>query len=93
VALDLHDIQGNIVKAYPRLGLPVARYVFLRVRHIQPGMRFVDSLIPHVTCAAPWHENAGAEFEQPPEVTLNVAFTFHGLRRLGLPSARSEERR
>ncbi len=29
--LDLHDIQGNIVKAYGRYGFPKGRYVFFEV--------------------------------------------------------------
>src|SRR5436190_49469 len=30
-ALDLLDIQGNVIRAYGRYSFPVARYVFLRV--------------------------------------------------------------
>ena len=54
MSLDLHDIQGNIVKAYPRLGYPMARYVFFRIRHATSGRNFVKALIPRVTNAAPW---------------------------------------
>jgi len=65
----------------------MARYIFFRIRHIEAGMKFVEALIPQVTCASPWHPSAADRSENPPEVTLNVSFTFHGLRRLGLPPA------
>lgn len=87
MTLDLHDIQGNIVKAYPRLGYPRARYIFFRIRRAEAGRIFLKKLIPHVTDGAPWHPDARGPSIKPPTVTLNVAFTFHGLRRLGLPQA------
>ena len=87
MTLDLHDIQGNIVKAYPRLGYPMARYIFFRIHSAAAGRIFVEKLIPHVTGAAPWHPGSRDRSQDRPKVTLNVAFTFHGLRRLGLPQA------
>jgi Dyp-type peroxidase family len=85
--LDLHDIQGNLVKAYPRFGLPKARYFFLRVHDADDGRAFLEQLTPLVTTSAPWVERARVGDERPPSVTTNVAFTFDGLRRLGVPQA------
>ena len=43
MTLDLHDIQGNIVKAYPRLGYPMARYIFFRILRAEAGRNFVKA--------------------------------------------------
>ena len=85
--LDLRDIQGNIVKAYSRLGFPKARYVFLRVKEGAAGRDFVSRLIPLITSSAPWSPGKSAPNKAPPQVAVNVAFTFEGLRRLGVPQA------
>lgn len=86
--LDLHDIQGNIVKAYPRFGLPKARYFFFRVNDGQAGRRFVRDLIPLITTSAPWVAKGNADDgSAKPDVTTNVAFTYDGLWRLGVPTS------
>ena len=76
--LDLHDIQGNIVKAYGRYGYPLARYFFFRIRRSAGARAFVERMAPLVTTAAR---------TDLPEVTTNIAFTYQGLRRLGVPKA------
>ena len=85
--LDLHDIQGNLVKAYPRFGLPKARNFFLRVHEAAAGRAFVKRVTEIVTTSAPWVAAARRGGEAPPAVTTNLAFTFDGLRRLGVPQA------
>src|SRR5688572_17933576 len=85
--LDLHDIQGNIVKAYPRFGMPKARYLFFRVNDGAAGRAFVNQLTLIVTTSAMWIENARLDDERPPSMAINVAFTYEGLRRLGVPPA------
>ncbi len=47
--LDLHDIQGNIIKAYPRFGYPCARNFFLRVSDGEAARSFLSALIPSIT--------------------------------------------
>ncbi len=86
--LDLHDIQGSIVKAYGRYGFPKARYVLFRVRDGVAGRHFVRALAPLVTTSAPWDAFGSVEegTARPP-ATTNVAFTYHGLRELGVPRA------
>lgn len=80
--LDLHDIQGNIVFGYGRWGYPLSRYLFFKINDKQKGMDFVEALVPLVTSSAPLDkQNNGI----PPEATTNLAFTYAGLRELGLP--------
>lgn len=86
--LDLHDIQGNIVKAYPRFGFPKARYFFFRVNDGAGGRQFLRDLLPMITTSAPWSPRGSeADGTAIPEVATNVAFTYDGLWRLGVPQA------
>ncbi len=86
--LDLHDIQGNIVKAYGRYGFPKGRYVFFSVRDQERGRQFIQALVPRITTSAPWRERGKNSGTAPvPEVTTNIAFSYHGLRELGVPRA------
>ncbi len=88
IALDLHDIQGNIVKAYNRLNYSRARYVLFEITNGEHGRDFIRKLVPKVTMAAPWSRDDAVRADNvKPEVTLNVAITFAGLERLGLPQA------
>jgi Dyp-type peroxidase family len=86
--LDLHDIQGNIVKAYGRYGFPKARYVLFRVTDGEAGRKFVSDLATMVTTSAPWDPHGSlADGTATPKATTNIAFTYHGLRELGVPRA------
>ena len=88
--LDLHDIQGNIVKAYGRYGFPRGRYVFFAVEDGAAGRAFVSALAPSITTSAPWRVSGSTTSGRAapvPEVTINIAFTYHGLRELGVPRA------
>lgn len=53
-ALDLHDIQGNVIKGYGRFGFPYARYVFYRVHQGDAGRQFLLNLLDLITTGAPW---------------------------------------
>ena len=86
--LDLHDVQGNIIKAYPRFGYPRARYVFFRINDGQAARNFLSDLLPLVTTSSPWQREGNAvDGSARPQVATNVALTFEGLRRLGVPQA------
>jgi Dyp-type peroxidase family len=76
--LDLHDIQGNIVKPYSRDRMPKGRYVFFGIRSGRAGRTFVDSLMPMITTSASLGKGS---------VATNLAFTFGGLHALGVPQA------
>lgn len=83
--IDLNDIQGNVVKPYGRFGYPLARYFFLVFTDAVGAQRWLNTLIPHITTGAPWPE-PGTPAEVPlPDTTLNIAFTYQGMKALGLP--------
>ena len=84
--LNLHDIQGNVLKTYARQQFKYARYVFYGVKNAAEGRQFVLDLIPLITTAAPWERPGDDGEELPkPQATTNIAFTYHGLKNLGLP--------
>ncbi|HEX5658876.1 MAG TPA: hypothetical protein VFX59_16895 [Polyangiales bacterium] len=85
--LDLHDIQGNIVKAYGRYGFPKGRYILFTVCEGDAGRAFVQALAPSITTSAPWRTAAQGKGAAIPEVTTNIAFTYRGLKALGVPRA------
>ena len=78
--LNLHDIQGNVTRAYGRFSFPFARYLFFRIRNPAAGRAFVDAVRKQVTTSARWPEEA-----DKPECTVNIAFTFMGLYWLEVP--------
>lgn len=85
-ALDLRDLQGNILRSYGR-EFPLVRHLVLSVQ--DPGRArsalgtMVDGVAstPEVTATEPNPRDAGMEW------CLNVALTFQGLRALGLPDS------
>lgn len=81
--LDLLDIQGNVIRAYGRFGYPVARYVFLNIREGAVARNFLDKLSKRITTSIDWGNEPG-QIKQP-DWTLNVAFSYPGLKELGLP--------
>lgn len=91
-ALDLGDIQGNILRPYGRQGFPKARYIFLHISDAQKGRDFIDHIRPSITTAVKWDDSRAhypkiGHVEVPrPSVTINIAFTFFGLYALGLPT-------
>jgi deferrochelatase/peroxidase EfeB len=91
VDLDLADIQGNILTAYGRQGFPKGRFLLVNVRNAASGRAFVEFLRPRVTTAMRWPSRkptrpTGKVTVPRPEVTINLAFTFMGLRALGVPT-------
>ena len=84
-ALDLPDIQGDVVRPYGRFGFPFARYVFFNIREASRGRAFLGAVAAGVTTAATW--NVGPNPIPKPTDTANVALTYQGLKRLELPQA------
>ena len=88
IPLDLHDIQGNIIKAYGHEDYFAARHMVYQVHNGEQGRAFIRALFPRVTNSAPWSRKEAIKRGNPrPTVTLNIAFTFAGLQALGLPEA------
>ena len=73
VMLDLRNIQGLAVRGYR---LPVARYLFLNLQDPARSRAWLRRVTPEVLSAAPWDDK--------PFSGVNLAFTFSGLRALGL---------
>jgi Dyp-type peroxidase family len=86
-ALDLHDIQGNIIKGYGRYGYPKARYIFYTINDEKKARQFLQKLIERITTSAPWSiqadKNNTANIK--PTATTNIAFTYQGLKAIGVP--------
>ncbi len=80
-ALNLHDIQGNVVRAYGRFSFPFARYFFFHIAERKAARKFVDDVRGQVTTAARWPDQA-----EKPDCTVNIGFTFFGLWQLGVPA-------
>jgi len=73
--LELHDIQGTVLNNRP---MPYfGSYVAFRINEAESARTMLQRLIPRITSAADW--------AQPREnAWINIAFTWEGLRRLGL---------
>ena len=82
-ALDLCDIQGNVVRAYGRFGFPIARYLLLNISNGPGGRSWLTSMIPSFTNSATWSNEPGGVMR--PKVTLNIAINHAGLAALELP--------
>jgi Dyp-type peroxidase family len=91
VALDLADIQGNILSAYGKQGFPKGRFMTLNVSDAAAGRKFVNALLPGITTALRWRSPRSkippSSVEVPrPQVAVNIAFSFYGLVALGIPT-------
>jgi Dyp-type peroxidase family len=80
-ALDLTDIQGDILRAYGN-DYAYTTYLFARVDDAPSGRAWLRGLLPHVTTAARWPEGS------KPETTLNIAVTAAGVEALGAGTPR-----
>ncbi|MGH9370787.1 MAG: Dyp-type peroxidase, partial [Vicinamibacterales bacterium] len=80
IETELHDIQGNILRAY---GFPFARYQVIRIADPAGARRLLESVLDEqlVTTATTWDP------ESKPGATLNVFFSFTGLQAMGVPQA------
>lgn len=87
--LDLPDIQGNIHRPYGRFGFPFSRHLFFHITDAAAGRRFVQGVRPRVTTAEPWEKSEGPDgtvLVKKPPITLNLGFSYAGLRALDLPT-------
>ena len=89
VALDLADIQGNVLSAYGKLGFPKGRFITLNITDPAAGRKFVNALLPGITTALRWPSprtklQPGVVPVPKPDVAVNIAFSFSGLLALGI---------
>src|SRR5579859_2377888 len=75
----LSDIQGLILRLYR---LPYGRFIFLRFDDQTQVRRWLQQMMPRITSVTSWDRAASA-----PQFTWNVAFTYNGLRALGVVEA------
>jgi Dyp-type peroxidase family len=71
---DLANIQGNVLRGYR---FAVASYICLRVDDASRARAWLQEFAAHVTNSTPW--------ENKPPSTVNIAFTFSGLKALEVP--------
>ena len=74
-SLEKEDIQGLIARGYGKL--PAARFVLLKGKDQKDAKKYLASLQHKITTAS----------NSPDDFALNIAFTSHGLRFLGLPES------
>jgi Dyp-type peroxidase family len=76
VQLELHDIQGTVLRNRP---MPYyGTYILFRIDDARDARTLVRRLIPYLTSAEEW--------EHPAEnAWINIVFSFEGLRKMGLP--------
>jgi len=76
--IDVADLQGGVVRGYgQRFGF--ARHLLARITDPVTARMFLAAMADPVTTEQEWAEH--------PRTTLNVALSFRGLQRLGLPAA------
>jgi Dyp-type peroxidase family len=75
--IDWDDVQGNVLRGY---GFDHGRHLVFRVDDPAAARRWLAATVAEVTPGSPWGD-------APPATTLNLAFTFAGLRALGVPAA------
>jgi Dyp-type peroxidase family len=87
-ALDLADIQGNIVRPYGRYGFPLTRHLFFNIGNAKAGRYFVEQIRHMVTTAERWRKDDTSNGHAPakPLVAVNIAFSWWGLVALALPT-------
>lgn len=73
-AVELADIQGNVLRGYTH---PVAAYIFLRIDDVPRAKALLKGLLPRITSGEPWGETA-------PATALQFALTYAGLERVGV---------
>jgi Dyp-type peroxidase family len=76
--VDRRDIQGNILCGYGA-SFNCGLYLFVRINDGAAGRRWLRELAPRVTTAESWPDKDTVNH------TLNVALTYPGLERLGVP--------
>ena len=81
VKLQTDDIQGMILTGYSHL--LVSKYLFLEITEVGKAKGWLNAIAPQITTAH-WKTGANDKVEKPP-YALNIAFTYPGLEKLGLP--------
>jgi len=73
--LNFSDIQGFVARGYT---FPYARFILATIHDSKAGRTFIGRITDQITTGEKWVNGK-------PASTLNIAFTYPGLVRLGLP--------
>ncbi|HEX2914306.1 MAG TPA: peroxidase [Chloroflexia bacterium] len=84
--LDLKDIQGIVLSGYGHL--KASAYVFIQIDHPRTAGEWLGQIIEEVSSAEPWPVvmQAGQAQKVKPQTAFNLAFTYQGLEKLGIPT-------
>jgi len=77
---DLEDIQGTILSAFSHLRY--GSYLFLQLKDTAKAKVWLSKVIPQTTTSRRWELPGGRKRKS--ETTLNIGFTYPGLKTLGL---------
>src|SRR6516225_3672039 len=77
-ALEVSDIQATVLR--PRPKPYCGEYVLLRIGNAEQGREMLRRILPHVATADEWWVPSLPGW-------LGIAFTFEGLKALGVPQA------
>ena len=80
VKLQTDDIQGMILTGYSHLLF--SKYLFLEITKAEKAKAWLKTIAPKIT-SANWNTGPNGKVEKPP-FAINIAFTYAGLRELGL---------
>src|SRR5688572_1632308 len=72
--VELADRQVDVLREHTH---SVAAYTVLRVDDVKKGKGLVASMLPRIISGEPW--------QSPPPVALQLAFTYAGLKHVGVP--------
>lgn len=74
--LQLSEIQGIILRGYSHQRY--SKYLFLQIEDAQAAKQWLASIIPEITTSEHWPKGS-----PKPHTSVNIAFTYAGLERLG----------
>src|SRR6201981_3279201 len=77
-ALEMNDIQATVLR--PRPKPYCGEYVVLRIGNAEQGREMLRRILPHIAPADEWWVPSLPGW-------LGIAFTFEGLKALGVPQA------
>lgn len=72
--IEFADIQGNILRGYT---FPLAQFSFVSFENAAAARSWLSGIVDNVTTAEDWGSDA-------PDSTFNIAFTYPGLRKIGV---------
>jgi Dyp-type peroxidase family len=84
--LDLKDIQGIVLSGYGHL--KASAYVFIQIANPRAAGQWLGRMFEGVSTSEPWPITLqnGQAYKTKPQTAFNIAFTYSGLEKLGIPA-------